>query len=236
MRDPIDHYLSALARRLSMTQMDRDATLSEARTHLEDRAASLRAEGVPDDEARRQAVMAFGDVRRISRQLNAAHPNEWVRARWISGIVIGVCVTWALWLAGTLPAMVYHSLRYPVMSAGRQVAFPGLIQATPLTGGAFYAYLALGWLWLLPLLALYCVVPFLWGSRARRWWTPGLAFGLGAWLAVPWFAFEFVSADWAWSAEGRIVALALPLALAASYAGWRWRRQVGLQVEGMLAA
>lgn len=241
MRDPIDLYLSALARRLTMPKAERGAALTEVRAHLEERAASLQATGMPDDEAQRQAVRAFGGVRRMSRRLNAVHPQRWGVTRWIGSIVIGAAVTWALWLAGTLPAMVAYFTRYPVTSAtppppAIDQLVHAIVQASPIGGDAFAAYLTFGWLWLIPLLALYLVIPALWGRRAERWWAPGLAYGLGAWLSVPWFVLEVVSADWGWSAEGRIIALALPLSLVASYIGWRWRPRGGLAVAPATAA
>jgi len=101
-----------------------------------------------------------------------------------------------------------------------------LMQSTPVASGAFYAYLTLGWVWVTPLLLVYALTPFLWGRRARQWWAPGLAYGLGSWLAIPWGVpyFFWGTGDWAFQAEAGIVLLALPLALAASRAGWLWRR------------
>src|SRR5690348_10564971 len=63
------------------------------------------------------------------------------------------------------------------------------------------------------------------GRRAWRWWLPGMAYGLGGWLAVfwfPFFAFRFDGSGFA--AEARLALLALPLAVLASWAGWLSRR------------
>lgn len=240
MPEPIEQYLSALERRLTLARAERDATLTEARAHLTERAASLRAGGLGEEEAQQQAVRMFGDVRRISRQFNRAHPQEWGRRRWLIGALVGAAATWAIWVAGTLPAMIYYFHRYPVYTISRSGAhilnMPRVTYSTPISLGGFDAYLALGWLWLAPLLALFAVIPFVWGSRARRWWAPGIAYGLGAWLSVPWFALEAFSTDWAWSAEGRIIALGLPLASAASYGGWLWRRRVTRRAEDLAIA
>jgi hypothetical protein len=231
-QQPIGEYIAQLTRQLHLPAAERDEVLAEVRGHLEERAAALRAAdtGLSEEQAERQAVHAFGSVSDISRQLRAAHPRAWGPSRWAAGLVAGAVVTWVLWLAGTAPALAYYFTLYPVYLVDphgqrhllSMSPIQTLIQSSPLASGAFYAYLAFGWLWLLPLLALYLVVPFVWGRRARRWWMPGLAYGLGTWLSAPWFALEVVrTSDWAFSAEGRILALALPLALVASYAGWR---------------
>lgn len=243
-RQPIETYISRLASRLHLPAAERDALLAEVHGHLDERAAALRNSGLAAEQAERQAVQAFGDVRDISRQLGAAHPQTWEPLRWIVGLVTGAAVTWVLWLAGTVPAMAYyftlhplflgdpHGQSHPLHVSPLQI----LVASSPVSSGAFQAYLTLGWLWLLSLLALYLVVPFLWGRGARRWWTPGLAYGLGAWLSAPWFVIGLISADWAFSAEGRIIALALPLALLASFAGWSGRQRSASADAPALAA
>ena len=230
-QQPIEGYIAQLARRLHLPAAERDAVLAEVREHLQERAGAARESGISEEQAERQAVQAFGTVRRIGRQLRAAHPQPWGPWRWIVGLVAGAVVTWALWLAGTVPATVYYYTLYPLYLLdphGRldpvyMSPFHTVVESSPIASGAFEAYLTLGWLWLVPFLALYLVLPFFWGRHARRWWVPGLVYGLGTWLSVPWFVLELLSTDWAFSAEGRIIALALPLALAASFAGWRWR-------------
>ena len=239
---PITVYLTQLARRLHLPPAERDQVLAEVRGHLEDRAAALQETGISPEQAERQAVQAFGPVRRISRELRASHPPAWGKRRWIMGLVTGAIATWVLWLVGTVPVTIYYfTVLYPVYQCQGQPAtcspsspeahlvllspISTLIQSSPLGSMAFAAYLTLGWLWILPFLVLYLVLPFLWGRRAQHGWVPGLAYGLGTWLSVPWFVLELVSSDWAFSAEGRIIALALPLALVASRAGWLWRER-----------
>ena len=243
-QQPIEEYISELARRLHLPVAERDAALVEARGHLEERAAAVRESGLPEEQAERQAVRAFGNVRAISRQMVAAHPGAWGPLRWTVGLVTGAAVTWVLWVAGTVPAIEYYFALHPVFLVDPQGRLHSLhmspmrtlVVSSPLSSGAFQAYLTLGWLWLLPLLALYLVVPFRWGYRARRWWAPGLAYGLGAWLSAPWFAIALASSDWAFSAEGRIMSLALPLALLASFVGWRWRQWSASALGRALAA
>jgi hypothetical protein len=113
-----------------------------------------------------------------------------------------------------------------------ETAFHALTLSTPLGGEAFLAYLTLGWAWLVPLLALYLMPPFTWGRRAARWWAPGLAYGVGTWLAAPWFVAYWFRFDrnWGLEAEARLILLAVPLALLASGAGAllrRWTHPLG---------
>jgi hypothetical protein len=261
---PIDAYITQIGRRLHLPEAERDQVLTEVRSHLEERAAALQETGTSPEQAERQAVAAFGPVTRISRGLRAAHPRPWGPVRWIVGIVTGAVVTWGLWLAGTVPVMIYYfTVLYPVYQCQglptnwtpplSNYCYPGspyahpmppnwsalLLDSSPGGRNAFYAYLTFGWLWVLPLLVLYLVLPFLWGRRAQRWWVPGLAYGLGAWLSAPWFIWEVAHSDWgfsAYSAEGRIIALALPLALVASCAGWFWRKWSASALSRVVAA
>lgn len=231
---PINGYLTQLARRLHLPPAERDQVLAEVRGHLEDRAGALQEAGIASEQAERQAVQAFGPVRRISRELRASHPTAWGKRRWIVGIVTGAIATWTLWLVGTVPVTIYYfRVLYPMYLCPTPVTcyhvYPSpdsmLIQSSPLGPMAFAAYLTLGWLWVIPFLVLYLILPFVWGHRAQHWWMPGLAYGLGTWLSAPWFVLEFFSTDWVSSAEARIIALALPLALMASFVGWLWRQR-----------
>lgn len=186
MQSQIDKYMRQLGHRLRVGRTEREDALAEVRAHLDEHAAALRATGLSEEQAGQQAVQAFGNVRRISRQLNAAHPRAWGPWRWVTGVLLGAAVTWGLWLAGTLPVMSVYSTRYHVTSSGplvhqslQQRVFHAIALASPVSMGGFSAYNYLGWFWLLPLLALYLVLPLLWGRRARHWWAPGLAYGLG---------------------------------------------------------
>jgi hypothetical protein len=259
--NPIDTYITHLGRRLHLPAAERDQVLTEVRGHL---AAALQETGTAPEQADRQAVAAFGSVPRISRGLRAAHPCLWGKRRWIMGIVTGAVVTWVLWLVGTVPVMIYYyTVLHPMYQCPplpsnwtpplSRYCYPGapgvhvlplqpiptLLDSSPGAGNAFYAYLTFGWLWVLPFLVLYLVLPFLWGRRAQHWWVPGLAYGLGTWLSAPWFVFELFLNDWGmsqYSAEGRILALALPLALVASYAGWLRRERSALALSRAVTA
>lgn len=229
----IDRYMAQLARRLDLPAAERDATLLEVRGHLEELAAARLAAGVSEAEAQRQALAAFGDVRRVGRELSGGRLISWGARRWVGGIVTGALGAWAIWIAGTLPAMLAYYPVYPVTPAPSfppdpfASALHALILSSPLTAQAFYTYQLLGWAWLAPLLLLYAALPFLWGRRARQWWAPGLAYGLGTWLAVPWallYPFFWNHGDWGFTAEAWVIFLALPLALLASVAGASWRQ------------
>ncbi len=257
---PIDVYITQLGRRLHLPGAERDQVLTEVRGHLEERATALQETGISPEQAERQAVAAFGPLPRISRGLRAAHPRPWGTRRWIIGLVTGAVVTWALWLVGTVPATVYNYMQHPSFQCPplpsnwtppvSRYCYPGapsthllpllpiptLLQSSPLGSNAFFTYLTLGWLWVLPFLVLYLVLPFLWGRRAQRWWVPGLVYGLGTWLSAPWFVVELFSNILEYSAEGRILALALPLALVASFVGWLWRERSASALSRAVAA
>ncbi len=223
---PIERYLAELASRLDMSAEERAAALLEVRDHLEELAASHQADGADLLDAQRQAVREFGNVRRLGRRLSAGRLKQWGGSRWARGIVIGALLSWAIWTIGVFPVMVYYYTIHAMMPPPDLMS--AFLQSTPVASGAFYAYLTLGWKWVLPLLLLYALVPFFWGGRARQWWAPGLAYGLGTWLSMPWgllYWFLWNSGDWAFQAESAIVLLALPLALVASLAGRAWRRE-----------
>jgi hypothetical protein len=240
----IDRYMAQLARQLDLPAAERDATLLEIRSHLEELAAAHVAEGASEAEAQRQAITAFGDVRRVGRQFSTGRLIQWGRQRWVVGVITGALLTWVIWTAGTFPVQEYYFTVSPVIILGSPApsfadTLHTLMQSTPLTGGAFYAYLTAGWAWLLPLLLLYMLVPFLWGRRALRWWAPGLAYGLGTWLSAPWallYPFLWNTGDWGFTAEAWMIFLALPLALLASLAGVAWQQWREQTVEARAQA
>lgn len=236
-QDPIERYLAELAGWLTMSPEERDATLEEFRAHLWEQADVARADGATEAEAQRLAVERFGDAKSLGQRLSRMTGTLWGWRRSLGGVAVGAALTWAIWIAWTLPALIaYYQLQptnaispdgTPVPTPNPFIlAFGYLSQSSPLDDGAFYAFLHFGFAWLLPPLLLYAVAPFWWGGRAERWWAPGLAYGLGTWLAVPWFAFFFFRFDniWGVEAESRVVLLALPLALLAGGAGYLWRK------------
>lgn len=228
---PVEHYLAELASRLDMSAEERATALLEVRGHLEELAATYQTEGVSALEAQRLAVRQFGNVRRLGRRLSAGHLTHWGAARLARGMAFGALLSWVIWTAGTFPVLVNYYTAHALTPPPSLMST--LIQSMPMASGAFYAYFTLGWIWVTPLLMLYALAPFLLGIRARQWWAPGLAYGLGTWLSIPWgilYWFFWNTGDWAFQAESAIVLAALPLALAASRAGWLWRRQRELAV------
>ncbi|MBF6591430.1 MAG: hypothetical protein IVW57_13010 [Ktedonobacterales bacterium] len=229
MERSINDYLARLARQLVVERAERAEILEEVRAHLEEHAASLTAHGRARALAEREAVAAFGRPGPLSRQLVVTHARSWTVRRFVAGMLQGGASAWAIWILGTV--LVSEAYTRLVTSPGGTPAplpFPdALTQSTPLSQGAFYAFYSSGWLWLLPLVALFLVPPFLWGRRAWHWWAPGLAYGLGAWLAIPWFILPVLDAtpDWGWQAQAHMVLAALPLALLASGAGYLWQRR-----------
>ena len=247
---PIDIYISQLARRLHLPAAEREQLLAEVRGHLEERAGALHETGVSEEQAERQAVQAFGPLRRISRELRASHPIAWGKRRWIAGLVTGAGVTGALWVVGTVPVIMYQFSTIVLSGAPPMpmLLWHSLLDSLlsgPAVFGAFHWLGWLGWLWVLPFLILYLVLPFRWGSRAQHWWVPGLAYGLGTWLlavsavfvlTVRFMAVRSAAGGMMSSYSGMIIpylgtsyagisALALSLALVASLAGWLWREQ-----------
>lgn len=223
MTSPIDRYIQALGAQLDMTKADCTTTLEEVRAHLEEKATGLRATGLPQLQAEQGAVGAFGDSHFVAQRISAAHPTHWSKRRWLSGIGLGMVLTWVIWTLGTFPVLandVYtHALTYPQDS--RPTTSSIVIQSTPLTAGGWYAFNLAGWLWLAPLLIAFLTLPFLWGRRTRTWWAPGLAYGLGAWFSAPWFVMIFFvpTLDFTFRDEGVLLLLAVPLAVAASGLG-----------------
>jgi hypothetical protein len=244
---PIDVYIAHLARRLHLPDAERDQVLAEVRGHLEERARALDETGVSEEHAERQAVLAFGPVGRIGRELRASHAIGWGMRGWIAGMLTGAVVTYALWVVASLPATGYYF--YSAVQSGAPPipveVWNLLVQSLQLGPATFYASFVnlhyMGWLYalylVLPgvvLVGPYLVLPFVWGRGAQRWWVPGLAYGLGTCLlTVPELFIVAVSlmmvrvpitdsgviTSLAWMS-----AVALPLALAASFAGW-WREQ-----------
>lgn len=244
----IDRYIGQLATRLEVSDEERGVALQEVRAHLEELAASFMTGGVDEAEAQRRAVATFGDVRRLGRRLSAAQLITWNKARWARGIALGALLSWAIWTLGTFPLNLYYQTLYPMYTGslgGAMTLIPidpwrTFWLSTPPTSGAIFAYYTAGWLWLIPLILLYMMLPFIWGRRARRWWAPGLAYGLGVWLSMPWALFLWAlpgASDVGFRAEAGIVIAALPLAVLAALAGhlWQERRSERVSVRQAVA-
>jgi hypothetical protein len=216
------------------------------RTHLQERAGALHETGVSEEQAERQAVQAFGPVRRISQELRAAHPSAWGMRRWLIGMLTGAVVIYALYVVESVPVLISYyyqpNLNMPPLTprAIWDLSTGSMVSYFWSTGGFPHP---VGQLWvLLSFLVLYPVLPFLWGRRAQHWWVPGLAYGLGTGLLVIVELFNGMVYNW-WTVRfpdpytyspdqyvtnipfAWISAASLTLALAASFVGWWWRER-----------
>lgn len=220
---PIDRYLLALGAQLDLSATERASTLEEVRAHLEEKVANLRATGHNELEAEQLAVGAFGDSHFVARRISAAYPRRWNRRCWLSSMGLGVLLTWSIWTLGTFPVLAYqvytHALQYPQDSEPTTAGV--FMQSTPVASGGWFAFNLAGWVWLTPLLILFFILPFLWGRRSSNWWAPGFAYGLGAWIAVPWFVMLFFVPDLSFDFrdEGALILLAVPVAILISGLG-----------------
>jgi hypothetical protein len=242
MRDdehPIDMYISHLGRRLHLPVAERDQVLAEVRTHLEERAEALHQTGVSEEHAERQAVASFGPVSRIGRELRASHPITWGKRRWIVGMLTGAVALLIVPVVRTLPIVIYYSyfsaFHHLSLSILPTMLWSGVfISNVPFTGWSESAIAALGYplglIWMLSYYVLYSVLPFLWGRRAKHWWVPGLAYGLGTGLLYILVLFETMMrfpadpyGEGALNSTAEVIGVSLTLALAASFLGWWWR-------------
>jgi hypothetical protein len=228
MDHPIERYLSDLRRHLTGSESERAALLEEVRGHLEEKAASYSAQGMDGQAAEQEAVKTFGSARHLVRQLAAVQPAHWGVKRFLLAMLLGAIVAWGLWTAIAFPLVTNISM---IDLSQRVVSSPPsllhlLILSTPLSTVSF------GELWfhsgVLPVVLLYFIPAFLWGKSARRWWLPGLAYGLGAVIThpLPYFglAFTFYAERFEYHTAAVMVLMLLPLTVAAAGLGALWQR------------
>ena len=127
----IDTYLSEL--RSHLTDLDpkrADEIVAEARTHLESRAAQLRAAGVGEDEAVGEALAAFGEPERMARELldkNSRHRRpEALRVLAALAIALGAAFSLAK-LYSTPACWNSPSLRFLAHHTGLDLQFAGFL-------------------------------------------------------------------------------------------------------------
>ncbi len=163
-------------------------------------------------------------------RLNAVHPTDWSGRRLVLGVLWGVAAVWVLWTLLTYPLLVYFAIHQPHTSEfGAPDPAAMLFDATPLAFGLFRVLIYGSPLVLLPFLLLYGSVPFVWGRRARQGWKPGLAFGLGVVVGLPWLLPGMVYHWDSANAAGSFVTLLMvggvwllvPFAILASWLGQR---------------
>ena len=230
MSGAIDTFLADLARRLSAPPVVRDALIEETRSHLEEAATQRMAQGASAETAEEQAVAAFGTPSVVAARLNLVHGVDWDWRRMLRGALTGALCNWVLWTLFTYPLLVQLAAQSVTMSVEKTpVAL--LFSATPLAYGLFIVVEHDG-LWALALFLLFTgVIPFAWGRRARQPGRPGLAYGLGVIVGMPWLL-AAIPVQWQWSAQsplsllliiGAVWALA-PYAALASWVGGRSAR------------
>lgn len=151
--------------------------------------------------------------------------------RFLSTMLLGAIVAWGLWTATAFPLVTNISM---IDLSERVVSSPPsllhlLILSTPLSTVSFGEL----WFhsWVLPVVLLYFVPAFLWGKSARRWWLPGLAYGLGAVITnpLPYFglAFTYYAETFEYHTAAVMVLLVLPLSIAVAGLGALWQRAQG---------
>jgi len=69
----LGEYVAAICGTVRIDSRDRSSIDRELRSHLEDHESELRRRGLDEDEARREAIEAFGDPHAIARDLYIVH-------------------------------------------------------------------------------------------------------------------------------------------------------------------
>lgn len=242
MDHPIERYLSDLRHHLTGSGSERAALLEEVRGHLEEKAAGYSAQGMDGRVAEQEAVKTFGSARHLARQLAAVQPAHWGVKRFLYAMLLGAIVAWGLWTATAFPLVTNISM---IDLSERVVSSPPsllhlLILSTPLSTVSFGEL----WFhsWVLPVVLLYFVPAFLWGKSARRWWLPGLVYGLGAVIThpLPYFGlfFTYYAETFEYHTAAVMVLLVLPLTIAVAGLGALWQRVQGriiIKVHPLLA-
>jgi HAAS domain-containing protein len=228
--DAIETYLADIARRLAAQPETRDALIEETRSHLEEAAAQRMAQGASAETAKEQAVAAFGTPSVVAARLNTVHGVDWDRRRMLWGALVGALSVWIVWTLLTFPLLVQLAAQSALLGDDTSPAAL-LFSATPLAFGLFKVMEHDG-LWVIaPLLLLIGATPFVWGRRARQPWRPGLAYGVGVIVGMPWLL-PAIPYQMQWSAGspaallliiGAVWALA-PYAALASWLGNRSAR------------
>lgn len=152
-----------------------------------------------------------------------AHPRRWGVKRTSGAFLLGGTLAWVLWTATAFPLGVNDKMLQIAYGATPVSPLRLLVLSTPISTYGMYQLLHP---WLLPVLLLYFATPFAWGVFARRWWVPGLAYGLGGVLTNPWPYVLLRQSGFVpdlFYTASLLVLAALPLAVLASGLGALWR-------------
>lgn len=223
MEESIERYMGNLSRYLHLDSAGRDAIIEEVRGHLEEKTARYVASGMERSLAEQEAIKAFGKPRVLARRLSSLHPARWGVKRSLGAFLLGGVIGWALWTATAFPLAVNDEMLRVTYSGGAPSPVHVLTLSTPISTYGMYHLLHP---WLLPVLLLYFALPFRWGMSARRWWLPGLAYGLGGVLTNPWSFTVLRQSTFVptiFYTASFLVLTALPLAILASGLGFLWR-------------
>src|SRR3990172_2905374 len=86
--NPLHRFVRPLRTLFGKGKLERDMT-EEMRFHLEERAADLAADGLPDEEARLAAQRRFGNTASIQEQARETHGWGWLE-RALKDLHLGV--------------------------------------------------------------------------------------------------------------------------------------------------
>lgn len=146
MRAEVDSYLAEVRSHLHLEPSVERRVIGELASHFDDKVSDLRAEGMGEPEAVREAIASFGGARTIARLLYRAHS----RGSWVEAFL--ACqphlVAAALFAA--------HRWRSPPLlalfsAAVIAIAVAGWVKGRPAwvhtwAGFAFFPLIVLGWL------------------------------------------------------------------------------------------
>jgi hypothetical protein len=155
---------------------------------------------------------------------SSAHLPRWGVKRALGAFLLGGALAWVLWTATAFPLGVNDEVLQIAYGATPVSPLRLLVLSTPISTYGMYQLLHP---WLLPVLLLYFAPPFAWGVSARRWWVPGLAYGLGGVLTNPWPYVLLRQSGFVpdlFYTASLLVWAALPLAVLASGLGALWCR------------
>jgi MFS family permease len=153
----VSQYLDDIRHNLRLDLASETEVIHELQTHIEDKVAEMKADGLSEEEAARVCLRVFGSAKLVARQIYEAHSQgSWQQAMMASLPHFLFALLFALnwwqgigWLAVTLGLIlstaIYGWLR------GRPIwLFPwlGYSLIPVIVAGVLLIYLPIGWAWL----------------------------------------------------------------------------------------
>lgn len=86
-----ENYLALLSRLLRLSPQQRESVAEELRDHMEARLSALRQQGVPHNEAVRQALEEFGDANSLATEFSSIAAEK--KKRWMMRATAGSMLT-----------------------------------------------------------------------------------------------------------------------------------------------